>query len=114
MLENQFKALAQATDEALAGDFEEINIEESGTVVLIDSGIAKVRGLKKVKNEELIAFPNGTMGLAFNLNPEEIGVILLGSFDGIKSGQKVKRTYKVADIPVSDEFLGRVISPLGE
>ena len=114
MLENQFKALAQATDEALAGDFEEINIEESGTVVLIDSGIAKVRGLKKVKNEELIAFPNGTMGLAFNLDPEEIGVILLGSFDGIKSGQKVKRTYKVADIPVSDEFLGRVISPLGE
>ncbi|MDI9492270.1 MAG: alternate F1F0 ATPase, F1 subunit alpha [Bacillota bacterium] len=114
MLENQFKALAQATDEALAGDFEEINIEESGTVVLIDSGIAKVRGLKKVKNEELIAFPNGAMGLAFNLDPEEIGVILLGSFDGIKSGQKVKRTYKVADIPVSDEFLGRVISPLGE
>ena len=113
MLEKQLKVLNESIDNALSKDFGQINIEESGTVVLVDSGIAKVGGLKKVKNEELIAFENGTMGLAFNLDPDEIGVILLGDFDGIKSGQKVKRTYKVADIPVSEDFLGRVISPLG-
>lgn len=114
MLENQFKALKEATDKAMAKDFDQINIEESGTIVSIDSGIAKVKGLRKVKNEELIAFPNGTMGLAFNLDPNDIGVILLGEFYDIKAGQKVKRTHKVADIPVSEEFLGRTISPLGK
>ncbi|MFO8068590.1 MAG: F0F1 ATP synthase subunit alpha [Alkalibacterium sp.] len=114
MLENQFKALEESIDKALAKDFNQINIEESGTIVSIDSGIAKVKGLRNVKNEELIAFPNGTMGLAFNLDPNAIGVILLGDFYGIKAGQKVKRTYKVADIPVSEEFLGRIISPLGK
>ncbi|MDZ7834440.1 MAG: hypothetical protein U5K84_02970 [Alkalibacterium sp.] len=114
MLENQFKVLEEAIDKALAKDFDQINIEESGTIVSIDSGIAKVKGLRKVKNEELIAFPNGTMGLAFNLDPNDVGVILLGEFYDIKAGQKVKRTHKVADIPVSEEFLGRTISPLGK
>lgn len=113
MLENQFAFLDRSIDKSLKKDLKEKNVEESGTIISIDSGIAKVKGLKKVKNEELIEFPNGTMGLAFNLDPEEIGVILLGEYNDIKSGQKVKRTYQVASIPVSEEFLGRVISPLG-
>lgn len=113
MLENQFAFLDRSIDKSLKKDLKEKNVEESGTIISIDSGIAKVKGLKKVKNEELIEFPNGTMGLAFNLDPEEIGIILLGEYNDIKSGQKVKRTYQVASIPVSEEFLGRVISPLG-
>jgi F-type H+-transporting ATPase subunit alpha len=113
MLENQFDALDKSIDKALEKDLEQFNIEESGTIISIDSGIAKVKGLDHIKNEELIEFPNGTMGLAFNLDPKSIGVILLGDFTGIKAGQKVKRTYKIADIPVSEEFLGRVINPLG-
>lgn len=113
MLEKQFTILDEAIAKALQKDFRKSSIEESGTIISIDSGIAKVKGLDKVKNEELIEFPNGTMGLAFNLDPDYIGVILLGDFDDIRSGQKVRRTHKVADIPVSDEFLGRVISPLG-
>lgn len=113
MLENQFAFLDRSIDKSLKKDLKEKDVEESGTIISIDSGIAKVKGLKKVKNEELIEFPNGTMGLAFNLDPEEIGVILLGEYNDIKSGQKVKRTYQVASIPVSEEFLGRVISPLG-
>ncbi len=114
MLEKQFAFLDDSIDKALEKDLRQTNIEETGTIISIDSGIAKVKGLSKVKNEELIAFPNGTMGLAFNLDENYIGVILLGLFDDIKAGEKVKRTYTVASIPVSDEFLGRVISPLGE
>lgn len=114
MLENQFTFLDKSIDKVLETKLKQINIEESGTVISVDSGIARVKGLEKVKNEELIEFPNGIMGLAFNLDPDYIGVILLGDYYGIKAGDKVKRTYKVADIPVSDDFLGRVIGPLGE
>lgn len=114
MLEDQFTFLDKTVDDIVEKDLEQVNIEESGTVVSVDSGIARVKGLTKVKNEELIEFPNKVMGLAFNLDPKYIGVILLGDFSGIKAGDKVKRTYTVASIPVSDEFLGRVISPLGE
>ena len=113
LLEKQFAFLDRSIDKSLKKDLKEKDIEESGTIISVDSGIAKVKGLKKVKNEELIEFPNGTMGLAFNLDPEEIGVILLGEYNNIKAGQKVKRSYQVASIPVSEEFLGRVISPLG-
>lgn len=114
MLENLFTDLDKSTDQCLEKDLKQMNIEESGTIVSVDSGIAKVKGLQKVKNEELIEFPNGIMGLAFNLDPDSIGVILLGDYNDLKAGQKIKRTYKVADIPVGEEFLGRVINPLGE
>lgn len=114
MLKKQLSLLEKAVDIALENVLEEKDIEESGTVVSIDSGIAIVKGLKAVKNQELIQFPKNTMGMAFNLDSQQIGVILLGNFDHIKSGDRVKRTYKVAEIPVSDDFLGRVINPLGE
>ena len=114
MLKNQLAFLNDSIDKVLMKDLQASNIEESGTVISLDSGIARVKGLKKVKSEELIEFPNGVMGLAFNLDPESIGVILLGGFYGIKAGDKVRRTYKVAETPVSEEFLGRVISPLGK
>jgi F-type H+-transporting ATPase subunit alpha len=113
MLESQFTFIDKSINKALKKDLKQFSIEESGTIISIDSGIAKIKGLTKIKNEELIEFPNGTMGLAFNLDPESIGVILLGEFNDIKAGQKVKRTFKVADIPVSEKFLGRVIDPLG-
>ncbi len=114
MLEKQFTSLDKSIDKALDEDLRDNDIEESGTVISVDSGIARVKGLNKVKNEELIEFPNGIMGLAFNLDPEYIGVILLGEYNNIKAGEKVKRTYKVADIPVGEDFLGRVINPLGD
>lgn len=114
MLKEQFNLLDRAVEDSTKLDLKDNNIIESGTVISIDSGIARVKGLKSVKNEELISFPNGVMGMAFNLDANSIGVILLGSFYGIKAGDKVRRTHEVADIPVSEDFLGRVISPLGE
>lgn len=114
MLKQQFPFLEDAVSKSLKEDLTKKDIVESGTVVSVDSGIALVKGLQAVKNQELIEFPGKIMGMAFNLDPESIGVILLGEYENIRAGDRVKRTYKVADIPVSDDFLGRVINPLGE
>lgn len=89
-------------------------VEESGTVASIDRGIAVVKGLRNVKNQELVQFPQGVLGLAYNLDPHELGVILLGDYTDIRAGDPVRRTFKVASIPVSRKFLGRVIDPLGK
>lgn len=109
MLNKQIHYLDKAVEKSIQGDLKKDNLVESGTVISVDSGIAHIKGLRAVKNLELI----NIMGMAFNLDPESIGVIILGDYYKIKSGDKVKRTYKVSEIPVSEEFLGRVISPLG-
>ncbi|HSL85988.1 MAG TPA: F0F1 ATP synthase subunit alpha, partial [Bacteroidales bacterium] len=88
-------------------------VEESGTVVSIDSGIAVIKGLQHVKNQELVQFSGRIYGLAFNLDPDEVGIILLGDYSDIHAGDPVKRTFQVASIPVSRKYLGRVIDPLG-
>ena len=114
MLKQQLSLLENAVDGLLNQALGEEDIEESGTVISIDNGIAVVKGLKAVKNQELIEFPGSVMGMAFNLDHRSIGVIMLGEYKLIRSGDRVKRTYLVTDIPVSKDFLGRVISPLGE
>lgn len=113
MLIKELSYLDKAINKSLEKDLKLNNIEESGTIVSIDSGIAIVKGLRGVKSQELIQFPNGIMGMAFNLDPNSIGVVLLGDYNNLKAGQKVNRTFSVADIPVSEDLLGRVISPLG-
>ena len=114
MLTKQLSLLEETIDAALKHDLGKEDVEESGTVISIDSGIAVIKGLKAVKNQELIKFPGGTMGMAFNLDPRSVGVILLGEYKQVQSGDRVTRSYQVADIPVSHDVLGRVISPLGE
>ncbi|MDW7739750.1 MAG: alternate F1F0 ATPase, F1 subunit alpha [Bacillota bacterium] len=84
-------------------------VEEIGTVISIGSGIARVSGLAGVQAEELVEFPGGVTGIAFNLDPHEVGVIMLGSSDNIVSGDRVRRTGRVVDIPVGEDLLGRVI-----
>ena len=114
MLKKQLNLLEDSVDVFLKDELGKRDFEETGTIISIDSGIAVVKGLKSVKNQELIEFPGNTMGMAYNLDSESIGVILLGEYENIKSGDTVRRSFKVADIPVSEDFLGRVISPLGE
>ncbi|WBU38290.1 F0F1 ATP synthase subunit alpha [Homoserinibacter sp. YIM 151385] len=87
---------------------------EVGTVVDAADGIAHVEGLPGVMANELIKFEDGTLGLALNLDENEIGVIVLGEFTGIQEGQPVTRTGEVLSVPVGDEFLGRVVDPLGQ
>ena len=87
--------------------------EEVGIVTEAGDGIARVEGLPSTMANELLEFEDGTLGVALNLDVREIGVVVLGSFEGIEEGQQVKRTGRVLSVPVGDAFLGRVVDPLG-
>jgi F-type H+/Na+-transporting ATPase subunit alpha len=88
--------------------------EEVGTVIECGDGIARVEGLPSAMANELLEFPDGTRGLALNLEEREIGVVILGDFSKIEEGQQVRRTGEVLSVPVGDAFLGRVVDPLGQ
>jgi len=87
---------------------------EVGYVTRAADGIAQVEGLPSVMANELLRFDNGITGLAQNLDPREIGVVVLGDFQGIQEGMKVYRTGEVLSVPVGDAYMGRVVNPLGE
>ena len=91
-----------------------IKFEEVGIVLSIGDGVARIYGLTGVTENELIEFDNGMMAVAMNLEEDNVGAVLLGSSEGIKEGQSVKRTGRVASIEVSESMLGRVINPLGQ
>lgn len=86
---------------------------EMGTVRSVGRGIAHVRGLMSVKTDELLQFPGDRLGWAFNLDVDDIGVVMLDPGDAVRVGQEVRRTHRVLDVPVGDELLGRVIDPVG-
>ena len=88
--------------------------EEVGTVIECGDGIARVEGLPSAMANELLEFENGVRGLALNLDVREIGVVILGEFNQIEEGQQVRRTGEILSVPVGDNFLGRVVGPLGE
>ena len=92
----------------------ETSREEVGTVTLSGDGIARVEGLPSAITSELLEFEGGVLGVAQNLDVHEIGAVILGEFDKIEEGQPVKRTGRVLSVPVGDDFLGRVVNPLGE
>src|SRR6195952_3568945 len=87
---------------------------EVGTVIDAADGIAHVEGLPNVMANELVVFSDGTRGLALNLDEDDIGVIVLGEFQGIEEGMEVRRTGEVLSVPVGDAYLGRVVDPLGD
>src|SRR3954454_7987558 len=92
----------------------EVSREEVGIVSDAGDGIAHVEGLPSAMANELLEFEDGTLGVSLNLDVREIGVVVLGMFEGIEEGQQVKRTGRVLSVPVGDAFLGRVVNPLGE
>ncbi len=92
----------------------ELEPKEIGIVLSIASGIVRVSGLPRVGYEELLKFPNNILGIAFNIDETEIGVILLGDDTQLTVGDKVERTGRVMDVPVGDELIGRVVNPLGK
>ena len=104
--------------EILLKQLEGINSDEKfdevGTVLTVSDGVARIYGLRNAEANELLEFENGTMAIVMNLEEDNVGCILLGPTVGIKEGQKVKRTHRIASIRVSDKFLGRVVNPLGE
>ncbi|MFN8381459.1 MAG: F0F1 ATP synthase subunit alpha [Anaerolineales bacterium] len=92
----------------------DFNIKDIGVVVEAGDGIARVHGLANVRAQELVQFSNGVMGTAFNLEKDSVGVIVMGSYDGIIEGMTVRGTGRIASVPVGDAMIGRVVNALGE
>ncbi len=97
----------------LTGFENEVDIYEVGTVLYVGDGVARVYGLNNCMASELIEFPHGVIGIALNLEEDNVGCILFGETSLVKEGDQVKRTGRIASMPVGEAFLGRVINPLG-
>jgi F-type H+/Na+-transporting ATPase subunit alpha len=89
------------------------DLSEVGTVLTVADGIARVHGLENCMSLELLEFPHEVTGLAFNLESDNIGVVLFGNWEAIEEGDTVKRTARLLEVPVGDELLGRIVDPLG-
>ena len=91
-----------------------IEVSETGVVILVGDGIAKASGLDKCMAGELVEFPDGSFGMAQNLEEDTVSIVILGSDQGIKEGDTVKRTGRVVSVPVGEALIGRVVNALGE
>ena len=91
-----------------------IEVSETGVVILVGDGIAKASGLEKCMAGELVEFPDGSYGMAQNLEEDTVSIVILGSDQGIKEGDTVKRTGRVVSVPVGEKLIGRVVHALGE
>src|SRR5688572_19752497 len=90
-----------------------IRVEEVGTVLEVGDGIARVYGLSNVMAGEMVRFPNGAIGMAFNLEENSVGVTILGDYLTIAEGDEVKALGKLLSVPVGPAVIGRVVDPLG-
>ncbi|WP_377887428.1 F0F1 ATP synthase subunit alpha [Alkalihalobacillus sp. R86527] len=92
----------------------DIKVDDVGTVIQIGDGIARAHGLDNVMAGELVEFSNGVMGMAQNLEENNVGIIILGPYTDIREGDEVRRTGRIMEVPVGEELLGRVVNPLGQ
>src|SRR5579859_5584355 len=90
-----------------------IDVSETGSVISVGAGIARIHGLEKVMAGELIEFPHGVSGIAMNLEEDQVGAVLLGEYQHIREGDTVKRTGKIMSVPVGEAMIGRVVDALG-
>jgi len=92
----------------------EVEVAETGTIISIGDGIARIHGLDKAMAGELLEFPGGISGMALNLEEDNVGAAILGDFEGIKEGDTVKRTGRIVEVPVGDALIGRVVNAIGQ
>ncbi len=105
--------ISQVIREQIKDYDKKVEVSETGTVLSVGDGIARVHGVEKAMAGELLEFSDGTLGMVLNLEEDNVGVAVLGEVEHIKEGDTVKRTDRIADIPVGDAVLGRVIDPVG-
>jgi F-type H+-transporting ATPase subunit alpha len=105
--------ISSILEERVLGAAPAVNLEETGRVLSIGDGIARVYGLKNIQAEEMVEFSSGLKGMALNLEPDNVGVVVFGNDKLIKEGDVVKRTGAIVDVPVGMEVLGRVVDALG-
>jgi F-type H+-transporting ATPase subunit alpha len=91
-----------------------ISVSETGSVISVGDGIARVFGLENVMSGEMVEFPHGVTGIALNLEEDQVGTVLLGEYQEIKEGDEVRRTGKIMSVPVGEGLVGRVVNALGE
>jgi len=112
-LQSVFDRTFTGISQGLGNFTPQLTPREVGTIISVATGIAKVSGLPGVGFEELVKFPGDVLGTAFNVDEDEIGVVLLGAYQDLHAGDEVERTGRVMDVAVGEELLGRVIDPLG-
>eukprot|EP00794_Sanderia_malayensis_P010045 gene10045-11070_t len=105
--------VASILEERILGTSSKAELEETGRVLSIGDGIARVYGLKNVQAEEMVEFSSGLKGMSLNLEPDNVGVVVFGNDKLIKEGDVVKRTGAIVDVPIGEELLGRVVDALG-
>jgi F-type H+-transporting ATPase subunit alpha len=113
-MEIKAEEISQIIKDQIKGFDKEVDLSETGVVLSAGDGIARVYGLEKVKMLELVEFSGGMLGLALNLEEDNVGVAVLGEAEKIKEGDIVKRTDRIAEVPVGESVLGRVITTVGE
>jgi len=107
------KDIASVIKQQIEGFDAQVNVVDVGTVVEIGDGIAQVHGLSGVAFNELVEFEDGTLGIALNLEEDSVGVVILGNTQSIKEGSEVRSTSRIAEVPVGEALIGRVVDALG-
>src|SRR5512141_3033358 len=92
----------------------EVEVAETGTIISIGDGIARIYGLDKAMAGELLDFPGGVAGMVLNLEEDNVGAAILGEFEDIKEGDTVKRTGRIVEVPVGEALIGRVVNAIGQ
>src|SRR6202049_4369490 len=109
---------ADAIARVLRGEIEHyekaVNVSETGSVISVGDGIARIYGLDRVMAGEMVEFPHGVTGIALNLEEDQVGTVLLGEYQEIMEGDEVRRTGKIMSVPVGEAMVGRVVNALGQ
>lgn len=114
MSDNLIKDISASLQKQIEDFQPELELRDIGTVIEAGDGIARASGLADVQAQELVQFQNGVMGVAFNLESDNVGIIIMGEYSAIEEGMTVRSTGRIASVPVGDGMLGRVVNALGE
>jgi len=106
--------ISEIIKKQIAGFEPAVDVKEVGTIIMVGDGIARIYGLERVMYGELLEFPHGIVGIAFNLEEDNVGAVLLGESTEIKEGDIVKRTKRIMEVPVGEKLIGRVVNALGQ
>ncbi len=105
--------ISQVIREQIKDYDKKVEVSETGIVLSVGDGIARIHGVEKAMAGELLEFPHGILGMVLNLEEDNVGVAIMGETEHIKEGDVVKRTGRIAEVPVGDAVIGRVIDPVG-
>src|SRR5512139_2033570 len=113
-MEIRAEEISEIIKKQIKGYGKEIEVAETGTIISIGDGIARIHGLDKAMAGELLEFPGGVSGMVLNLEEDNVGAAILGDFFHIKEGDTVKRTNRIVEVPVGEALIGRVVNAIGE